>query len=751
MPVYTVQAPDGRKIKVEAASPDIAIQGAQEWAAANPAGGKKANSLGGVMPSMLSISPPGEVSQSSPAYDEALASASARSRALGSPQGVLSPQENYQAALDKIRRENFAPMSDAEWQKFVDSKKPYNAGDLLNSGLTFGFNDELAGAANALKGVLDGSKDPGRIYQNFSMLEKARQELGSEQAGGMGVAAEVAGNLLSSRPDLAAGKVTGLLPAMWDAAKGGAATGAIAGAGQSNGGINERLADAFRGGVAGGLVGGAVPAAFAGASKAAGYVGDSLFRPIATMANRQNEATRVLGRAAQMDQATGNVMPPAMEQLAQQANAPVTNADRFGTAIRTLARTSSNVTPDAKSAFKELTEQRFYTQGQRAEAFVKKLMNGATDDLRLQDKLLAAARVANKTAYDAAYSAPKAGVVWTPRIQQLMQAPEIQAAIRQADTAAQTDAALLGVKPVKNPFIVNPDGTIANGFRKQADGSTAKPSLQFWDIVQRELRIAKEALSPNARTAISRYEQLRRELLNELDGAVPQFQQAREGAAAFFGAENAIEAGRKAFNSPKAVPEIQRAVGKATKAEQEAMAVGYSSEMIDAIRASRDRVNVINSIFGSESMRARNIAIMGKQRAAELEAFVKMEQVLDELRLATQGNSTTAQQLIAAGVIGGGGGFLLSGGDVTQGATWAFLAAVGRRGLQMIGKRVDDDVMRIVAEALVSQDPTKMQRAIQNASISQKHMQAIDGIMRGLSLATRGALAPAAGAGAAAN
>jgi hypothetical protein len=38
MPVYTIQSPDGRKIKIEAADEVTAVRGAQEWAAANPNG-----------------------------------------------------------------------------------------------------------------------------------------------------------------------------------------------------------------------------------------------------------------------------------------------------------------------------------------------------------------------------------------------------------------------------------------------------------------------------------------------------------------------------------------------------------------------------------------------------------------------------------------------------------------------------------------------------------------------------------------
>src|SRR5690606_29671442 len=37
MPVFTIQAPDGRKIRIEAGDEATAMRGAQEWAASNPA------------------------------------------------------------------------------------------------------------------------------------------------------------------------------------------------------------------------------------------------------------------------------------------------------------------------------------------------------------------------------------------------------------------------------------------------------------------------------------------------------------------------------------------------------------------------------------------------------------------------------------------------------------------------------------------------------------------------------------------
>lgn len=484
-----------------------------------------------------------------------------------------------------------------------------------------------------------------------------------------------------------------------------------------------------------------LPLLGAGARAAGRQVRDKVIQPIATLANRENEVTRRLSGAVGQDVRSGARMTAGQEATARTAGADVLNADRFGSAIRTLARTAANVSPEADNAFKSVTDQRFATQGGRAVNFIRRLMGGATDDLALQDRLRDAARTTNRTAYNAAYSAPQARAIWTPEIRQLMQATPFRNAINAAEETATNAAAVTGGRAVRNPFVFGADGSVS--LRTMPDGSRAFPNLEFWDIVQRNLRTqADQARVAGNRLLADQIGQMRTQLLNGLDSAVPQFQQARRGAAGFFGAEDAVEAGRKAVASTKATPEIERAVASMSPAERDAFSVGFSSEIIDAINATRDRVNVINSIFGSQSARDRIRIALGPQRARELEAYVRVEQALDMLRTATQGNSTTAKQLIQAGLMGGGAGglgYLASGGDLTSGFSAASIAILGRRGAQMLGKHVDDQVMRRVAEILASPDPAQLQRAIQNASMSQAHMQALDAIMRGLATASRGA------------
>ena len=236
---------------------------------------------------------------------------------------------------------------------------------------------------------------------------------------------------------------------------------------------------------ASGAVGVAAPLVGAGLRAAGRGFNESVIRPIATMANRDNEAITRVSKAVAQDSAMGAGMSQADEAVAASAGAPVLNADRFGTVTRTLARTASNVSPEAQGALKGAVEDRFLTQGVRAKGFVQKLMGGATDDLALQDALRTAAQASNKTAYDAARSNPNARAIWNQPIKELMQSESFQKAIGQAELVGTDRAAVAGYKAVRNPFQFNPDGSYSP--RQFKDGSRALPSLDFWDQVKRNL------------------------------------------------------------------------------------------------------------------------------------------------------------------------------------------------------------------------------------------------------------------------
>jgi hypothetical protein len=88
--------------------------------------------------------------------------------------------------------------------------------------------------------------------------------------------------------------------------------------------------------------------------------------------------------------------------------------------------------------------------------------------------------------------------------------------------------------------------------RTDPNGTTALPSLQFWDHVKRNLDKVK---SPDA-------QDFARVLREHLDTLAPAYKEARAGAAHFFGAENALEAGKAFVTSKMANGEARQALGQ---------------------------------------------------------------------------------------------------------------------------------------------------------------------------------------------
>lgn len=487
---------------------------------------------------------------------------------------------------------------------------------------------------------------------------------------------------------------------------------------------------AARGGDAGDIaqsaaIGGGLGAVMPGATRVLGagarHVGQKVGSAVRSVTNPAEEASRRIGAAYQRDaaNAASPLLSSADEAVAQRNSQNLMNVDRGGETTRALARAASNSAPDARAIIEREASDRFSSQGTRVSNLLNRITGGATDDLGLQDAIRAAAKAANKPAYQRAYSAPAAQDMWHEGFEQLMQAPAMKSAAKTATTRGANRAAVEGFQPIRNPFVeVNGRLTL----KKNADGTIARPTLQFWDQVKRNLDGMIDETKD--RTMKADLMALKSRLVTMLDDTVPEYKAARAGASAAFGAEDAIDAGRKFASRRRNTPELKRAYAMMSGAEKKAFQTGYASELIDMVKSTNDRTNVIRNLFGSEEAREKLLTVFGPAKAKEIEAFVKVENAMDMLRGAL-GNSTTTRQLVEMGLVGGGT-YAYTGGDLSTSTIMA-LTAGGMRAAQ--GK-VNESVMKKVAEALVSNDPKVIHRAIQNAAMSKAHMQAIEAMTR---------------------
>jgi hypothetical protein len=473
----------------------------------------------------------------------------------------------------------------------------------------------------------------------------------------------------------------------------GAGTGAAYGAGEGQGFVDS----ASRGIVGAGLgatVGAAAPAVVESVVRGTRAIARPITDAVRGVRQTDDEAARrvvmALQRDVESDPAAVNRLTPTEFAQSSAAGGPARIMDIGGETTRALARSSANTSPEGRGALTRAIDERFEGQAARINDFLRSSFN-YPDAFAQQQALEATRKVVNRPAYLAAYKDGNKVVLWDDDLRQLAQAPEVQAAIRVALPQLRNWAVKDGMAPPKGAFDVVDGRTI---LKKTEAGNTILPSLQLWDYVKRGL---DKIDTPTARA----FSQSLREKLDEL---VPSYNTARSGAAKFFQAENALEAGQNFVTANFAIPETRAALAKMSSAEQKLFQDGFVSRFMETLDRAGDRRSILNQIADSPAARQKLDLAMGPHKARELEAKLRVEGVMDLARTAVQGNSTTARQLQELGLAGGA--YTVSSGfnpfnPDPQAVMTAALVYGAARGRNTVNERL----AKRVAEMLVSRDP----------------------------------------------
>jgi hypothetical protein len=619
------------------------------------------------------------------------------------------------------------PIAASEAQPVVDQPKPEKG--IVNSigrgvakGASLNFYDELRGLMEA--GGLD-HKDPASMtklvsgaynywtgepeavkrYDTAVVRERAADKEAQTEHPNYFLAGEIGGGL--ALPVGAAASAATLPARMARGATTGAALGTGYGLGEGEN-AKERAIGAGTGVLLGGLLGGAASPIVEGALSAGRVAARPIVNTVRSALNPEGEASRRVATALDRDfRQQGPNFTREDTAAAAIANSPTAVIDAGGETTRALARSAANTSPEAREALSRLTQDRFGNQNDRAANFVRTLTGANADNPATLEALQAAARRSNTPAYERAYNAGRS--VWDDTLEQISQAPAVQDAIRQATRTGANRAAADGFQPIRNPFQTDAEGVLR--LRQNQDGSQATPSLQFWDHVKRNLDDQYETLNRSGeRSAARDVNDLRRQLLGHLDDNVPEYQAARAGAAQAFGAQDALEAGSSFVTSKMDNAEARRAFQRMSHPERQLFQQGFASTLINHIGEMGDRRTILNSIAQSPSSRERMEIALGPQRSRQMEAFLRVEGIMDRARTAVTGNSTTARQLTELGLAGGATG-IAGAGDVTNPRALATGAIV--YGMIHGRNAINQNVARRVGEMLASNDPNVINRGIQ--------------------------------------
>ena len=583
--------------------------------------------------------------------------------------------------------------------------------DSVAQGMTFNTSDEIAAGLSTGFGLL-GDYDKALKAERARMAENARLNPGISLAGNLAGGVATGAGLIKSGVSLIPRFANaGLKARIGAGAAEGASYGAAYGAGAGEGGAANRALSAAQGAAFGGAIGGTIPVAGAVLRGVGGAAYDAVAPRVNAVINPRGEAARRVGdafrRDAQMQQFP---LSKADEAAGFVPGQDIRNFDRGGETVRALTRSVANQSPESRGVIERAVNDRFAGQGQRLKYALDRAVGGQTDDLAFQDALLSKASQQNKAAYDAAFARDFGGA--PPMVFDELVNRVPASAMANAMRVAKAEG-----RPFGQHLIASID--------EATDTVTFKrmPSLREWHYIQRGLRSsADSAYRSGAGEVGTAYKQLHRAILDAMDSSNPAYRGARRGAAAFFGAEDALDAGRKFVFLNRNIRQASRAFNKMKPAEKEAFKVGFAGELLEKIGQTSDRQNVITKIFSTPNARDKINLVMGPKASKELEAFARVEMAADMMRGAL-GNSTTARQLIELG-LGAGGGYMTTG-DMTGAVAGAAMA----RGLRLAGVKAEEAVLRRVSKALLSNDRGELAEAARYLARSQNARRVLDQIM----------------------
>lgn len=501
--------------------------------------------------------------------------------------------------------------------------------------------------------------------------------------------------------------------------------GAISGAVENDGGLQDKATSAGVQGAIGAGVGAVAPAFIRGAeafASAAGKLAGKVAAPFRAAATPDTEAGRRIMAAMERDGVTD---PAAALAAMQRTGAPAVLGDVGGETTRALARSAANTSPEGRAALAEATADRFAGQGDRIVDLLRSF--GPSSAGKSLEELQAAARAANRPAYARAYMQGGAGL-WDDNLAALAQAPAVQDAIRSVIKTGANKTVADGMPPIRNPFTTDAAGNLT--LARRADGSTARPNLQFWDYVSRELRgKAGEAARAGNKDLAGDYTNLRRQLLDQLDASAPLFREARSGAFRAFQAEDALEAGQKFVTSRMANDEARKAVGKMKPEERALFAEGFRSDLIAKIRETGDGRDIVKAIFGSSAARERVEIALGKVQATQLQAALNVETAMLRLQNAL-GNSTTVRQMMELGLTGTAGAYYGASqhGTLTSMGMGALAGVAARQALIKGNAKINEALSKKIGEMLASGDVTQLQNLTKLATKSPAVMRFLESV-----------------------
>jgi hypothetical protein len=432
------------------------------------------------------------------------------------------------------------------------------------SGVTANFYDELKGMAAAggggtpemggqegvhhiimgLAKYLAGNDEARQKYDEVVKRERDLSKTAGEQHPIASTAGEIAGAI--ALPGGAAIRGATLPARMTSSAAVGGAYGATSGAGEGEGAA-DTASRATMGGILGTTIGAVAPpiveGVISGVSKAVSPIVNAVRGAISPDTEAARRVATAVTRDAKADPLAQTRLTPGEFGQNVQEGGPATIMDMGGGLTRRLADSAAITSPEAGTALNTAINNRFEGQAPRIVNWLKETFR-YPDAHAQQEAIRQVAKTVNAGAYERVMT--RHPVVDVPA--EITERPAVAQAMKDAVSLAKNYGEKLESAPEVKTILSGPGYHIADEV-----ASPAKTSLRYWDYVKKAMDARIEGmkrgggiedLNGKEKADFRGLVDARNSLVDHLDSKAPGYHEARAGAAKFFGAEDALEAGQ---------------------------------------------------------------------------------------------------------------------------------------------------------------------------------------------------------------
>ena len=227
--------------------------------------------------------------------------------------------------------------------------------------------------------------------------------------------------------------------------------------------------------------------------------------------------------------------------------------------------------------------------------------------------------------YNQAYSQGDRAI-WSPALERLTGAPEVQDAMRGAVSGWQRSQIANGYGAAK------PGAFVQNGLLKIPGGRVpAFPNLQFWDYTKNAIddMVAHEIKPDGTLTKKGRdLTIIAKALRNELDQQVPGYATAREAWAGPTQAMNAFDRGTKIFSSSEHPDVLAADLANMSQGEQDAYKLGARAAVDKAMGTVRNGALKGRNLLDADWNHQKLLTVLGPQEGNRLANSLLGEQAM---------------------------------------------------------------------------------------------------------------------------